>query len=220
MIGDRGVTNIFLSSPMVCISGACEFEDFFVWSFTEKKLFDEMLAEITRRTILVVEEFIRHAKGDLIFTLGGSEQCTPPMMSPADFRRLVTQWDSKIVKTIKDHNAIATCHCHGQSKDALIEMIKMGYDATDPVEPPPGGDVTWQQAKSIVNNKITLMGNIEWDELEYSDTDHIRKRVREILFTGNKRTVLGTSAGPISSITEKLANNYRALVDEALKANS
>lgn len=29
-IGERGVTNVFLSSPMVCISAACEFEDFFI----------------------------------------------------------------------------------------------------------------------------------------------------------------------------------------------
>lgn len=215
-IGEKGITRVFLSSPMVCISGAVHFEDFFIWSLTEKNLFDEMLSEITNRIISVAMEFMKYTKRNVIFTFGGSEQCTPPMMSPDDFRRLVTKWDGKIIKTLNETGAITTCHCHGKVKDAIPEMIKMGYYATDPVEPPPAGDVTWHEVKKLAEDKLTLMGNIEWDELEFADCDYIRGRIKEILSTGKRHTVISASSGPISMVSQKLADNYRILVDECI----
>jgi uroporphyrinogen-III decarboxylase len=96
-------------------------------------------------------------------------------------------------------------------------MIEEGADATDPVEPPPAGDCTYAEAREIAGDELTLMGNLEFDELEFSPPEHIRERVREILSHGNRRLILAASAGPISSVSPRLATNYRTWIDTALE---
>jgi len=96
-------------------------------------------------------------------------------------------------------------------------MKEMGADATDPVEPPPAGDVTYEEARRIADGRITLMGNLEFDELEHAEPARIRERVREILRLGSDRLILTASAGPINAVTERLAENYRVWIDTALE---
>jgi hypothetical protein len=93
----------------------------------------------------------------------------------------------------------------------------MGVVATDPVEPPPAGNVTYAEARTIAGDRLPLIGNLEFDELEHGEPDYIRARVREILSLGSRRLILGASTGPISAVTPRLAANYRAWVDEAVR---
>ena len=108
-------------------------------------------------------------------------------------------------------------HCHGKVSHALGCMMAMGVDATDPVEPPSAGDVTYAQARDIAGDRLTLMGNLEFDELEHASPEIIRRRVREVLSHGNRRLILAASAGPLSAMTPRLADNYRAWIDTALE---
>jgi uroporphyrinogen-III decarboxylase len=92
----------------------------------------------------------------------------------------------------------------------------MGVDSTDPVEPPPAGDVTFAEAQEIVDGRVTLIGNLEFDELTHLDPPAIRARVKEIFQNGNRRIILGASAGPNTHISERVADNYRAFVDAGI----
>ncbi len=210
---DNGVLNLFISSPIVTISGSLPFETFLELSITEKDMMHQLLKEITRRNLLLIDAHFKNRNLDTIVILGGSEQCTPPMMSPESFVEYVVPYDKPIVKRLKEYGIPVQCHCHGRIKHALPGMIEIGYDSTDPVEPPPAGDVTYSEARELADGKITLLGNLEWDELECSEPGHIKKRVRNILETGTDRLILSASAGPISKISSKLADNYRAWID-------
>lgn len=213
--GDAALPLANLPSPIVCISQVMSFELFLELSLTEETWFHELCGEITRRNLAILERVFDEPIETAV-NFGGSEQCTPPMMAPEAFEKYVVPYDGQMVRFLKDRGAIVNTHCHGKVARALEGMIEMGVDSTDPVEPPPAGDVTFAEARHIAGDDLTLIGNLEWDELEFAEPEHIRQRVGEILSHGQRRLVLGASAGPISAVSEKLVANYKAWIDEAL----
>ena len=216
-VGDRGILSLSLSSPIVSISGCMQFAAFLEMSLTQRDYFHELLEEITRRNLLLIDAFFKDRSLDTIVIFGGSEQCTPPMMSPRSYDEFVVPYDGQLVERLKAYGILVSCHCHGKVRHALQCMIDVGFDSTDPVEPPPAGDVAYREAREIADGRITLIGNLEFHELCFSDPPHIRNRVKEILELGKRRLVLGASAGPIGTSTQRLADNYRAWIETALE---
>ena len=98
-------------------------------------------------------------------------------------------------RVLHSYGVLVNIHCHGAVEHALRWMVAMGADSTDPVEPPPAGNTTYAQARAIATDQLTLLGNLEFDELCFAEPDQIRARVREILSFGSRRLILGASAG-------------------------
>lgn len=221
-LGDRGILRIEYPSPIVAISAAMTLEDFLAMSITEKELFHRITQELTDRLLTITDALFSAMQAmyggcDTIVNFGGAEQCTPPIMAPEAFDEYVVPYDSQIVAKIKSYGMPVNMHCHGKVKHALSAMKKIGVDSTDPVEPPPAGDVTYGEAREIAGDDLTLIGNLEFDELEYAAPARIRKRIQEIARYGPKRLILGASAGPISEVSRQLADNYRAWIEAALE---
>ena len=216
-MGDKGIVFFDLPSPIVAISNLMPFELFLELSLTENRLFHEILEEVTGRICLIMSEFLgRYNTKGACGYLGGSEQCTPPMMNPAKYEEFVVPYESRIAGTLKKFGLPAHVHCHGRVKHVLSCLAGMGISSIDPVEHPPSGDVTLEEAVRIADNKYTLVGNFNFDELEYSAREHIVKRTKEILSFRGQRIILSSSGGPISRVSPKLAENYRALLETYL----
>jgi uroporphyrinogen-III decarboxylase len=139
------------------------------------------------------------------------------MMPPEAFEEYVLPYDGELIRSLKQHDVPVQIHCHGKVRHALRGMIEMGADATDPVEPPPAGNVTYAEAREIVGDRLTLMGNLEFDMLESGEPRQIRQHVRDILALGSRRLILSASAGPISAVSRRLVENYKAWIDTALE---
>lgn len=216
LVGDRGVTRMGISSPMVCISGCMSLELFLELSITRKQRLLELCELVTERTLAILDALFAEGPLDTTVNLGGSEQCTPPMMAPEGYDEFVVPYDGRIIRWCKDRNLLVNVHCHGKVRHALQCMVDMGVDASDPVEPPPQGDVTYAEARDIAGDDLTLVGNLQFSDLETWEPEQVRARVKEILSQGNRRLILAASAGPIEPITPRLADNYRAWVDTAL----
>jgi uroporphyrinogen-III decarboxylase len=216
-LGERGILRTWLPSPVVCISSCMSFELFLELTATHRAFIHELLQEVTRRAMAIIDCLFKGRALDTTVCFGGSEQCTPPMMSPHAYDEFVVPYDGALVARLKEYGAIPVCHCHGKISRALHCIRDMGFAATDPAEPPPAGDVTYEQARAIVGDRVTLIGNLEWDEMCFAEPAHIRQRVKDILSLGNRRLILSTSAGPIGPISPQIAANYRAFVDAALE---
>ncbi len=218
--GEDGAPWAFISSPIVCISGAMKFELFLQLSITERELFHELLETITQRNLAILRAIFNHGPIDSVWTLGGSEQCTPPMMSPTAYDEFVVPYDGQIIDFLHDHGCPVNIHCHGKVSHALECMIEEEADGTDPVEPPPDGDTTYGEARKIAGDDLTLLGNLEFDDLEHKKPAQIREHVRDQLSCGTNRLILTTSAGPISQVSRRLVDNYKAWIDAALEFGS
>jgi uroporphyrinogen-III decarboxylase len=217
--GDTHALKGWVSSPMVCISGCMPLELFLELSYTHREWFLELCNEITNRILAVCERLFSDdiEWTDVVMAMGGSEQCTPPLMHPRSFDELVVPFDSRIIDFLKSRGMLIQNHCHGKVKHALQCMVRMGVDASDPVEPPPAGDVTFGEAQEVTDGRLTLMGNLELDMLEYGTPDKIRAHVKDMFKNGNRRIVVGTSAGPMMPVSRRLVDNYKALFDAALE---
>ncbi|MBI2939435.1 MAG: hypothetical protein HYY04_03275 [Chloroflexi bacterium] len=215
-VGEAGVVRMSVSSPIVSLSHCMSFDLFLELTLSQNAFYHELLRELTRRSLALIDAIFQGRKLDTVVNFGGSEQCTPPMMAPRAFDEFVVPYDGAMVARLKEYGILTSCHCHGKISRALRCMIDMGFDGTDPVEPLPAGDLTTRQAREIADGKITVIGNLEWSELCFAEPAQIRQRVREILALGKERLILGTSAAPISWITPRLAENYRAFVEAAL----
>jgi uroporphyrinogen-III decarboxylase len=216
--GDRYAIRTFLSSPIVSISGAMELELFLELSFTDRAWFHEMCEEITRRNLLMLQTVWGEDALDTTVTFGGSEQCTPPMMAPEAYDEYVVPYEGKLIEWLKERGALVTVHCHGKVAHALKGMIAAGADGTDPVEPPPQGDVTYAEARAIVGDELTLIGNLQFSDLCNGTGEQIAAQVREVLSMGTRRLILGASAGPITRVDRRLVDNYKAWIDAAIDA--
>ena len=216
-MGDKGVVMFELLSPIVSISDMMPFELFLELSMTEKALFHEILAEVTRRICVIIDGFLKIHPIKSVGYLGGAEQCTPPMMSPRSFDEYVAPYDSQIAAVLNKRGQLAHMHCHGRVRHALSRMIDIGITSTDPVEHPPSGDITFEEAVRIADKKLTLVGNFNFDELELAPKGKIIERAREILSFKGERVILSSSGGPISRVSDKLAENYRALLETYMK---
>jgi uroporphyrinogen-III decarboxylase len=153
----------------------------------------------------------------MIANIGGSEQCTPPMMSPDAYLEYVTPYEGPIAAYLSRKDVPLNCHCHGMIRHVLPLMVDAGMAATDPVEPPPMGNVTIAEAREVVGDQLTLCGNLEWQELVEARPGEIRARVKEIMETGKERLVVGSSAGPISRMDGQTIRNYREWIDAVLE---
>lgn len=216
-LDERVIYQFFVPSPVVTISRCMTFDAFLEMTLTERELIFDALEEITRRQVLMVEAIAPKLPEEIVFWMGGSEQCTPPMMDPEAFDRFVEPYDSRVVKKIKEYGYAVGCHCHGKVRHALEVMRRIGYDATEPVEPAPQGNVSMEEGFELTGGNLTLIGNLEWADLELRSAEEIRSKVRELEKVKDQRLIVASSAGPITNVTEKLVENHLAWLDEYQK---
>ena len=209
----RGLLVCHISSPMVCVAGMMKYEMFLELCLTERKRIEE-LTEICRRRILDCLDVLL-ADGPIEYVwMGGSEWLTPPMASPALYDALVQEQERSIISRVhEDGDTIVHVHCHGRVRHALPKTIDRGADFTEPVEPPPDGDITMAEAKAIADGRITLGGNLEARVLTYASEGEVEAATRAAFDGGKRRFILQPTEGPSPHIAERELRNYMRVID-------
>ena len=209
----RGIVRTGISSPFVCVAGMMPYETFLLLCATELELIEE-LTEICRQRILAVLEVLFSEPGIEYVWMGGSEWVTPPMGSPALYDALVQEQERSIIDYVHDHSdAVVHIHCHGHVRHALARTIERGADYTEPVEPPPDGDITMAEAKALAAGRITLGGNIESRVLCNEDEGATAQAVRAAFEGGKGRFVLSPTEGPSPVLGEREFRNWMTMID-------
>jgi len=130
---------------------------------------------------------------------------------------LVTPYDKELVKLLHHYQGFARLHSHGKIKKTLKSFIEMEIDATDPVEPPPDGDVELKEAREILGNKVTLIGNIEERLLETGSKEEVENAVRKAAEEGktsNGAFILCPTAMPLTTpLNKKVQENIIHYID-------
>jgi uroporphyrinogen-III decarboxylase len=150
----------------------------------------------------------------------GVERAAPPMMSPSHWEEWVVPYDGEIMRRIKaaDPQARIHVHCHGKVNTLLDSFVSMGVDSTDPVEPPPQGNVDFAAAKKKYKGKLTFFGNIEFLDIETRTPEEMDGIVRRaVLDNGRDNLVLTPSATPHEKPSARCLANCRAYIEAGLK---
>ena len=142
------------------------------------------------------------------------------MMSPAQWEQWVVPYDGEIMRMIRERDSatLIHVHCHGRVGTLLESFIAMGVNSTDPVEPPPQGDIEFADAKRLAAGRLTLYGNMEFVDMERATPDEIEAKVRHAIEDGGKQhTVLYPSAAPHERHTERFLANAERYIQAGLK---
>ncbi len=194
--GDAGIVLLRLDHAMYGLQRLIGSENFALWSFEAEPLMLEAMQ--------VFAERIRdHARTILatglrpIFGWIGPELAIPPLMSVDHFRRYVFDLDKPLIDLLHDAGSRVWVHCHGKMSPVIELFADMGVDVLNPVEPPPMGDVTLNEAFSMVEDRMALEGNIETHDLMTEDRPELKTKIDACLAaaTGDRRLILCPSSG-------------------------
>ena len=209
----RGIVKTGISSPFVCVAGMMPYQTFLMMCATDLDRVKE-LTEVCRQRILAVLEVLFSKPGIEYVWIGGSEWVTPPMGSPALYDTLVQEQERSLVGYVHGHSdAVVHIHCHGRVRHTIPRCIERGAEFTEPVEPPPDGDITMAEAKALAAGRLTLGGNIEARVTCNESEDAAEQAVRAAFEGGKKRFILRPTESPSPVIGEREFRNWMRVID-------
>lgn len=217
-VGDRGIPLVDIGDPIGAAGYLMEFQALLELVAFDRVRVRALLDWALERMLHVTESLLGQGAGPL-FRVCGAEFATPPYMRPDDFRALVVDYDRPLFELIHDYGQRVRLHCHGNLRQVLDLIMELEPDALDPVEGPPGGDITLGEVKRAVGDSICLMGNIQESMFELATERELRDEVRRTLDVGapGGRFVLLPTATPITvPLPTHVERNLFAYVDEAL----
>ncbi len=213
-LGGCGIT-----SMVAMLVGMMSYEMVLEWVLAEPTLIKALADAWLARTRAKVEFLLGQGVGPF-WHFNGVERACPPMMGPKQWDELVLPYDGEIMRLIKerDPDSLIHVHCHGKVGRLLPLFLEMGVDSTDPVEPPPQGDILFRNARRLVGDRMSLYGNIEFLDMERCTPDGIEGKVRAAIQDGGReRTVLCPSAPPHEQHSVRFTANAVRYIEAGLR---
>ena len=215
-VSDRGIVMVDTGDPICHAAPLFSMEDFTVVALTEQRLFHRLLEKLAPpiwgRTEKVSAAFPGH-----LWRICGPEYATEPYLPPRLFAEYVVRYTAPMIESIRRHGGFARLHCHGRIRSALPHIAAMGADATDPIEPPPLGDVDLGDVRREYGRQLVLFGNLEIRDVENLPPAEFEKVVARSLADGTagegRGFVLMPTACPCGrTITPRTMANYETMV--------
>jgi uroporphyrinogen-III decarboxylase len=94
-----------------------------------------------------------------VLMFGGSV-ASMSVVSPALYRRYALPFLCKAVEIARSYGVFTAVHICGRCRDALPMLAEAGVDMVEPLEAPPGGDVTLADVKREYGHRFCLKGNV------------------------------------------------------------
>ncbi len=215
-LGDTGLVMIDTPDPLCLAALLFDMSNYTLIALTEQEKFHRLLERFADVLISKTREVADRLPGRL-WRIYGPEFASPPYLPPALFREYVCRYVKPMIEIIHRSGGYARIHCHGNIRDILDDIVGMGADAIDPVEPPPQGDVDLSYVRNKYGSRLVLFGNIECADIENLPSNEFEKKVRRALREGTSGAgrgfVLMPSASPYGRILgEQAMENYRSLV--------
>jgi hypothetical protein len=216
-LGDTGIVMIDTPDPLCLAASLFDMAEYTVIAMTEQGLFHQLL-EYFASTLLPKPAVASEALPGRLWRIYGPEYASPPYLSPLLFREYVCRYVSPMIEAIHRHGGYARIHSHGNLRAILDDIVAMGADGLDPIEPPPQGDVELAYVRQKYGINMVLFGNLEVSDIENLPTEQFAEKVKRAIVEGTsgkgRGFVLMPSACPygreLSSLTLR---NYETIIE-------
>jgi len=216
-LGENGIMYIRVDTPVSCVARLFSYEEFLVWCLTEKVLIKELMKVAFERIYNQLEFLLKNGVGP-VFRFGGSEIVTPPRVSPQLYEDLVVEWEKPLFDLVHSYKNYVAVHYHGNLNAIFDQIVDMGIDLLDPIEPPPYGDIEIGEAKKRAKGKVVLVGNIPYQDMQFGTPEEIDRKVKTAVCSESKKKfILTTTDRPCTFVSECLKNNYIQLIKSGIK---
>jgi len=216
---DSGIVMIDTPDPLCLAAALFDMGEYTVIAMSEPDLFRQLLKRFAA-TLLPKTEAVAKALPGRLWRICGPEYASPPYLPPALFREYVCTYVTPMVRSIQRYGGYARIHSHGNLRAILDDIVAMGADGLDPIEPPPQGDVELDYVRWKYGRNLVLFGNLEASDIENLPTPQFAEKIRRALDEGTSGTgrgfVLMPSACPYGRVLSSLAmRNYEKMVELA-----
>ncbi|MDP6355501.1 MAG: uroporphyrinogen decarboxylase family protein [Planctomycetota bacterium] len=218
-LGELGLAYVSYSDPFYSVAHWFDFEDFVMRCVVDLSVIQELVEREFERIKSELRTTLAQSRGcEFLFYTGGPEVATPPMMAPKYFELLVTPYQKSLVAMIKAAGQHASIHCHGRVKEVFDQILEIGPDALEPLEPPPQGDIGLTEALSRAEGRLCLMGYIQDQDFYLSAPGEMTGKVEDIAEIVNGRTgyIMNPTATPfMHPPPEQFVRNYVEFLEAA-----
>jgi len=214
-LGDKGLMVAQIYNPLSCLYFNSNLEEYAIWLISDNGIVKKFLDTMFERIYHFLKHLLNSGVGPT-FLIVGAEFATPPMVSPRLFKRLVVNYDRKLIRLIHEHNCYAIIHCHGNVREVLDDIASMEPDGLHPIESPPSGNCELSEAKRRIGQKVCLIGNIQIDNLRRSKKPEIDKLCKKAISNAGKNGgfILCPTTGPYEkTISKRMADNYIQFIE-------
>jgi hypothetical protein len=216
-LGDTGIVMIDTPDPLCLAASLFEMGEYTVVAMTEPRLFRQLLDRFALLLHPKTEAVASMLSGRL-WRIYGPEYASPPYLPPRLFREYVCGYDVSMVADIHRSGGFARVHSHGHLRLILDDIVSMGADGLDPIEPPPQGDVELAYVHRKYGKQLVLFGNLEISDIENLPTEEFSERVKRALDEGTaadgKGFVLMPSSCPCGRELSTLTlRNYERIIE-------
>lgn len=203
-----------LGEPIGFLYHASDLGEYPIWSLTRNDEVAHILNSLMEQAKVRYRYCLERRLADVYFMVG-SELASPPMVSRDTFRRWVVPYAKELIAMIHQDGGKVIQHYHGQIGEILEDFVEMAPDGLHTIEAPPIGNCTLDQAFRTTQSKITLIGNIQYDEFRAMSPQQMRDAVRDVIAEADGRPfILSPSAGPYEeTISETVRRNFFAFID-------
>jgi hypothetical protein len=215
-VGERGIVMVDTGDPLCAAAPLFSLENYTVVALTEPGLFHRLLEKLAR-PIWARTKAVAKAFPGRLWRICGAEYATPPLLPPRLFEEYVVRYTGPMVRRIHEGGGFARIHCHGRIRSVLPMIVGMGAAATDPIEPPPQGDVELGYVRRTYGRDMVLFGNLEVADIENLAPAAFEKVVSRSLREGTRGPgrgfVLMPTACPYGRrISARTMANYQTMV--------
>jgi len=215
---EYGSMMLDIGEPIIPLYHGANLEKYAIWSITQNDRVADFLNRAMERLRIIYKWCLEHDLADIYF-LVGAELASPPLVSRNTFEKWIVPYDKELIDMIHSYDKKVIQHYHGQIREVLPSFVEMAPDGLHTIEAPPVGNCTFTEAYRAVNDKITLIGNIQYEDFRSFAKEQMIKAVNSVLDEcKGKPFILSPSAGPfIENIPQNMAENYITFMETAWK---
>lgn len=216
-LGDTGIVMIETADPLCLAASMFDMAEYTIIAMTEQPLFHQLLERFAS-TLMPKTETVAKALPGRLWRIYGLEYASPPYLPPALFREYVCRYVTPMIEAIHRGGGYARVHSHGNLKAIIEDIVAMGADGLDPIEPPPQGDVELGYVREQYGKDMVLFGNLEVSDIENLPNAMFAEKVKRAVAEGTSGSgrgfVLMPSSCPygrkLSPLTMK---NYEKMIE-------
>ncbi len=218
-LGDAGLMMVDLGMPIGVAYHCAHPETFAIWTLTEREYLVHFTRVMFERLYTFLHKALETGAGPVFFSVG-TEFVAPPMCSPAAFDALITPFDAPLFALIHQYGGKVIVHHHGNINGILERITNLSADGIHPIEEPPVGDCTLEDAKSRIGNRVCLVGSVQYDDFARLTPDAmealVKRQIEDAAAGGGM--ILAPTAGPYAAhLTQRQQDNTLSFIEAGLK---
>ena len=220
-LGERGLVYVGFSSPVEMIASRFEYEDFMTRCALDLPVIKRLVECEFERIKDELAVMLEQAAGYDILFYSGEEIVTAGMMSPHVFRELAIPCYKHLVSMVREAGHLAALHCIGGVREVLDDILEVGFDVLEPMEPPPYGDLDLDEAFDYLDGRICLAGYIQDRDLSTAKPGEVRTQVEAIreMVAGRSGYIMMNTAPPrLCPLPPRYVRNYVEFIEAASEA--